>query len=183
MGFALEPLPQSRPLAGRPKDAPRDVLIVAIAINHPDLLARHAEEIAALELSSAGLAAFRDRLLNVAIDLSEETLADGLAAAGLGAERDRLLTLAVRLPDWPRIRPEASQGDVEQVLRQTLALHRKTRALNKELKLAEKALAEDFNEQNFARLRDIRETLASLTGAEAVVEEHGDHSDPQGQLI
>jgi DNA primase len=183
MGIALEPLPQSRPLAGRPKDAPRDVLIVAIAISHPDLLARHAEEIATLELSSSGLAAFRDRLLNVAVDLAGETLANGLAAAGLGAERDRLLTLAARLPDWPRIRPEAPEAEVEQVLRQTLALHRKTRALNKELKLAEKTLAEDFNEQNFARLRDIRETLASLTGAEAAIEGLGDYSDPQGQLI
>jgi DNA primase len=183
MGIALEPMPQSRPLAGRPKDAPRDVLIVAIAIGHPDLLARHAEEIATLELSSAGLATFRDRLLNVAMDLSGATLADGLAAVGLGGERDRLLTLAARLPDWPRIRPGTPEAEVEQVLRQTLALHRKTRALNKELKLAEKTLAEDFNEQNFARLRDIRETLASLTGAEAVIEELGDYSDPQEQLI
>jgi DNA primase len=64
-----------------------------------------------------------------------------------------------------------------------LALQRKARALNKELILAEKALADDFSEQNFARLRDIRETLANLAGAEAVVEGFGDPFDRQERLI
>ena len=87
------------------------------------------------------------------------------------------------MPDWRRLRPEAAEDQVEQVLRQTLALHRRAGTLNKELKLAEKALAEDFSEQNFARLRDIRENLANLAGAEALVEGFGDGADRPGQMI
>jgi DNA primase len=71
-------------------------------------------------------------------------------------------------------------SDADQVLRQTLALHRKARALNKELKLAEKALAADagaeVNEQNFAKLCDIKGDLADLANAEAAVEGFGELS-------
>jgi DNA primase len=183
LGVALEPLPNPQPLAGKPKDAPREVAILAIAINHPDLIARHAEEIAALELSNRALADLRDRLLDLAAEPTGEALFGALAASGPAGERDRILALASKMPDWRRLKPEAPAGDVEQVLRQTLALHRKARALNKELKLAEKALAEDFSEQNFARLRDIRETLANLAGAEAVVEGFGDPFDRQERMI
>jgi DNA primase len=182
LGFASEPLPDARQLTGKPKEAPRELAILALAMSHPDLLARHDEEIAALELSSRVLANVRDRLLALSVETAEG-VAEALNAAGLGAERDRILRLAARTPDWWSIRPEAATSDAEQVLQQTLALHRKARALNKELKLAEKALAEDFSEQNFARLRDIRENLADLAGAEAVVEGFGDLSGRQGQPI
>jgi len=182
LGVATEPLPHSPPLAGASKEAPRDVAILAIAINHPDLLARHAEELAALEFANRRLSALRDRLLDLAAEPTAEALAAALAAAGFAEERKRILQLAARMPDWRLLKPDAPEGDVEQVLRQSLALHRKARALNKELRLAEKALAEDFSEQNFARLRDIRENLANLAGAEAVIDGFGG-GDPQGQMI
>jgi DNA primase len=181
LGVAGEPLPKGRSLAEKPKFAPREVTILAIALSHPDLLARHVEEIADLEFSSRALAGFRDRLLSAAAGTTLE--ADAPAAASAAKERGLILALAARMPDWWSMRPEAAEGDAEQVLRQSLALHRKVRALNKELKLAEKALAEDFSEQNFARLRDIRENLADLAGVEAVVEGFGDLSGRQGQPI
>jgi DNA primase len=78
------------------------------------------------------------------------------------------------------MRPETDPADADQVLRQTLALHRKARALNRELKLAENALALDadpeINEQNFARLCDIKANLADLANAEAAIEGFGDLS-------
>ncbi|HLH50536.1 MAG TPA: DNA primase [Roseiarcus sp.] len=181
LGMASEPLPSPPPPAGAARAAPRDVAILAIAINHPDLLARHAEEIAALEFANRRLAVLRDRLLDLAAEPDAAALAEALAAAGLADERDRILRLAAKGPDWRLLKPEAPESDVELVLRQSLALHRRARALNKELKLAEKALAEDFSEQNFARLRDIRENLANLAGAEAMIDGFG--SDPQGQTI
>jgi DNA primase len=181
LGVATEPLPNPPPPIAA-QEAPRDIAILAIAINHPDLLARHAEEIAALDLSHRRLAGLRDRLLDFAAEPTADSLAAAMAAAGLAAERDRILRLAARMPDWRLLKPEAPESDVELVLLQSLALHRKAKALNKELKLAEKALADDFNEQNFARLRDIRETLANLAGAEAAVDGFGG-SDPRGQTI
>ena len=74
------------------------------------------------------------------------------------------------------MRPDANSSDADQVLRQTLALHHKTRALNKDLKLAENALAAEASAQNFARLRDIKESLADLADAEAAVEGFGELS-------
>jgi DNA primase len=183
-GFAEEPLPDARRLIGKPKEASRDIAILAIVINHPDLLARHAEEIAEIELSSKGLTILRDRLLDFAAEPTAEALANALIAAGFGAERDRVLALAIaaETPDRLRLRSDTPETEAELVLRQSLALHRKARALNKELKLAEKALADDFNEQNFARLRDIRENLANLAGAEAAVDGFGG-SDTQSPTI
>ena len=54
-----------------------------------------------------------------------------------------------------------------------LALQRSSGALNRELKLAEQALAADPTEQNFARLRDIKANLADLANAEAAIEGFG----------
>jgi DNA primase len=175
IGFAAHPLPRRQTLAGKPRDAPRDIVILAILVNHPVLLERHIEEIAGLDLSNRVLAGFRDRLLALALEgpVSDEAV----ETAGLGAERKRVLDLAAQTPLWWCLRREADPSDADQVLRQTLALHRKARALNKELKLAEKALAIDngaeINEQNFARLRDIKENLADLANAEAAIEGFG----------
>ena len=93
VGIATSPLPVRQNLAGKPKDAPRDIVILAIAVNHPDLLERHIEEIAALELSNRNLINFRDRLLALALEASPsaETLAEELEASGLGSERRRIL--------------------------------------------------------------------------------------------
>ncbi len=178
IGIAGTPLANGQGLARRPKNAPREIIILAVALCHPDLLDRHIEEIAALEFASRGLAALRDRLVGLAGEALEsgEALARALEAAGQAAERTQILERAANMADWWAVRPEAALDDADQVLRQTLALHRKAWALNKELKLAEKALAENPNEQNFARLLDIKQVLADLAGAEAAVDGFGAQS-------
>jgi DNA primase len=178
LGLAGQPLPKRQGLMGRAKDAPRDIVILAIVVNHPDLLERHVEEIAALELSNRTLASFRDRLLAHALESRGE--GEAPEATALAQERERILGLASQMPVWWCLRPEADSSDADQVLRQTLALHRKARALNKELKLAEKALAveagPEVNEQNFGRLCDIKGNLADLANAEAAIEGFGELS-------
>ncbi len=57
-----------------------------------------------------------------------------------------------------------------------MALHRRAGALNRELKLAERSLADEPNEQNFARLLDIKAHLAELANAEAAIDGFGDLS-------
>jgi DNA primase len=176
LGLAGQPLPKRQGLMGKPKDAPRDIVILAIVISHPGLLERHVEEIAALTLSNRALTQFRDQFLAYALEPS----ASATPPAGLLAERDRILRLASQMPVWWCLRPEADSSDADQVLRQTLALHRKAGALNKELKLAEKALAIDaepeVNEQSFGRLLDIKGNLADLADAEAAIEGFGELS-------
>ena len=172
-GAAL-PAPPHR-LAGRPREAPREIAILAILIGHPELIERRIEEVAALELSSPALAGFRDRLLSLPGEAfaSAEALEAALEAAGLGPERQRILLHAVGMANWWCLRAEAEVSDAEHVLRQTLALQRSSGTLNRELKLAERALAADPTEQNLARLRDIKANLADLANAEAAIEGFG----------
>lgn len=54
-----------------------------------------------------------------------------------------------------------------------VALHRKTRSLNRELKDAERALGDDPSEQNFAWLRDVQGRLSAIDGTEASIEGFG----------
>jgi DNA primase len=178
IGIAGAPLASRQELTRRPLNAPRETIILAVALCHPRLFERHIEEIAGLEFASKGLAQFRDRVIGLGGEAfeSSQTLAQALHSAGIGEERTRILERAANMADWWAVRPEAAADDADQVLRQTLALHRKAWALNKELKLAEKALAEDPNEQNFARLLDIKQDLADLAGAEAAVDGFGEQS-------
>src|SRR5208282_2312555 len=129
----------------------------------------------ALELASQPLSGFRDRLLALPGEAfaSAEALAGALAAGGLASERERILNLAAGMANWWCLRAEAELSDAEHVLRQTLALQRSSGALNRELKLAEQALAADPTEQNLARLRDIKANLADLANAEAAIEGFG----------
>jgi DNA primase len=175
LGFASSPLTAPSTLMARDREPPRELIIVAIALHHPDLLARHAEELATLDFAGRRLAAFRDRLLCLDIDerATPDIVATLIDAAGLADERRRIVARAGRMADWWSIRPEAAPSDAEEVLRQTLVLHRKARALNRELKSAEAALAKEFNELNVARLRDIQSHLADLAGAEAIIEGFG----------
>ena len=100
-------------------------------------------------------------------------MASALAAAGLAENRERILSQAAGAANWWCIEPKAEVSDAEHVLRQTLALQRSSGALNRELKLAEQALAADPTEQNLARLRDIKANLADLANAEAAIEGFG----------
>ena len=106
--------------------------------------------------------------------VSAEAFAEALALRGLAAERDRILAAAAQMPDWWCLRAEGPLSDAEVVLRQCLALQRKTSALHKELRSAEAALASDPTEQNFARLLDIKTGLADLANAEAAAEGFGE---------
>jgi DNA primase len=178
MGIAGAPLASRQGLAGRPKNAPRETIILAVALCHPGLLERHIEEIAELDFASRGLAAFRNSLVALAGEAhgGAESLAQALESAGLGEQRANIVARAANMADWWAVRPEAALDDAEQVMRQTLALHRKSFALNRELKLAERALAEDPTEHNFARLLDIKQDLADLAGAEAAIDGFGAQS-------
>ena len=110
-------------------------------------------------------------------------LAEWLAAAGRGEDRERVITLAGNMPNWWCVRPEAAVDDADHVLRQSLALHRRAGALNRELKLAERSLAAEPNELNRARLLDIKANLADLAHAEAAIDGFGDQSGRASSAI
>ena len=136
-------------------------------------MVNHAEEIAALDLASRPARDLRDCLLALAAPgASHEDLRSGVESAGLDKIRLRIKSNTAISSLWC-VKPDASESDAEAVLRQALGLHRKSRALHKEMQLALGAFNEEPNERNLARLVDIRSQLSTLEGAEAALEGFG----------
>ncbi|MFO1103326.1 MAG: DNA primase [Methylocystis sp.] len=154
--------------------APREALILLILINHPDLIDSRIEELATLDLNSADARALRDALLRFAEanDAERLELRPFLASLGLEPTVARLEAMAAHSTLWS-VRPEAAAADAGESLRQAFVLHRRSLALNRELRAVQAVLADNPNERDYARLKDIQTQLSALDGAEAAVEGYG----------
>jgi DNA primase len=167
--------------SGKSSLAPREALILLLLLNHPGLLERHAEAIAEIEFANGEASALRDCLLDRigAERLRAETLRSSAEAAGFAAILQKLDGLAAHSSHW-YAKIDAAEPDAEEVLRQALTLHRRAKALHRELHLAEVALGMDSNEANLGRLRDIQSQLLALGGTEAAVDGFGAPSGRSG---
>ncbi|MDX7949790.1 DNA primase [Lichenihabitans sp. Uapishka_5] len=156
---------------------PREALIIASILNHPTLLERHFDQVEGLEFSNPEAARLRDAIVHLSGEELHDpgTLRQALARHGLEDVRARIEAAAERLPHW-HLRADAAESDADHVLQQALTLHQKMQALHKQLKVAERALAQDGNDKTFAELQDIRERLSTLIGMEATVEGFGTSS-------
>jgi DNA primase len=179
---------------GKPSLPPRDGLILLLLLNHPGLIGRHIEDLAEIAFSSAEAGALRDALVAsaAAAHLSAQPCdepspdAPSLRAAvegqGFGAILQQLDGMAAHASHW-YAKAGASDADAEEVLKQALSLHRRAKALRRELQLAELALGKDSSEANLGRLTDIQAQLSALGGIEAEVEGFGAQSGrPSGTL-
>jgi DNA primase len=185
VGLAEAPLPPQSKLARKARMPAREIMILAIALGHPSLLERHCEEIASIEFVGSGLGPLRDSLLAASGEAlqSPAALAEWLNGVGHGKTSERILALAAKMPNWWCMRPEAGISDADLVLRQSLALHRRAGALNRELKLAERSLAAEPNDLNLARLLDIKANLAELAHSEAAIDGFGEESGRASSAI
>jgi DNA primase len=145
-----------------------------ILINHPDLIDAHAEDLATLDLDSRDASALRDALLRFAErgDSDKSELREFLASLGLERTVARLEAMAAHATLWS-VRPEAAAADAGESLRQAFVLHRRSLALNRQLRAVQAMLADNPNERDYARLKDIQTQLSALDGAEAAVEGYG----------
>jgi len=154
--------------------SPRETLILLLVVNHPGLIDTFFEDLASLDFDSPEAG----RLAETLLELAEGPLPDDvtlkvvLRDRGFGALVERLERNGSVGSHW-YCDPSASETDAGEVLKQALTLHRRTRALHRELQLAELALGNDASELNLARLRDIQDQLSALSGMEAVVEGFG----------
>lgn len=151
----------------------REALIVAALLVHPELLAREAEELAEVEFEGADARSLRGVLLDFAAEggASDTRFLDArLERAGLTAAAGRIAGL-VRPGDRWVLDPHADPVRLEDALRQAVILHRKAGTLHSELRAAERALAEEESEANFAWLRDVKTRLSVVAGAEAEADE------------
>jgi DNA primase len=153
---------------------PREALMLLVLINHPWLLAEHAEELAALDFQNRDAETLRRTLLDAAANDAEDfaSLQAHLAKAGASEMQARIERAISHRGDWP-VRPDAAREDVIAFWHQIASLHRRKRTLSKELKEAEHALGAEPTEANFARLKDIQERLTVLDGTEALIEGFG----------
>jgi DNA primase len=158
--------------AGLPRN---EALLLFAVLNHSWLLDLHAEELAELPFLNREASELRRVLLDAHMEGEsddEERLAARLGARNLDNALVRVRACAVARHDWPAF-ADAGRGDVELWWHQRTALHRRAHALSKELREAEKALADDPTEMNWARFLDVQKRLAALDGTEALVEGFG----------
>lgn len=170
--------------AGNAAISPREALILLLLVNHPTLIAEHAETLSELELDSTELKRLRDGLLNAAAERAQDLRVE-LERGGFSKS---LAAIEARTPPNWCTAPDASPLDAGHALRQALALHRRARALHREMRAAEAAVAaedltDDDMERNFARLRDIQAQLFALEGAEAAIEGFGEPSGRQTRSV
>jgi len=168
-------LARSPLFAGSTPGAIREATIVCTFLKHPDLIPRHAEILADLELEGRAAQMMRSLLLDSAAsgEPADPTVMQArLERAGLVQAADRLTAL-VRPGDRWMLDPHADPLRLEDALRQAITLHRRARTLHSELRAAERALAEEDNEANLAWLREVQNQLSSVEGAEADLDKNG----------
>jgi DNA primase len=157
---------------------PREALMLLVLINHPWLLAEHAEELAAIEFQNRDAESLRRALLAAAASDAAEDFASlqaHLGASDASELQARMERAISHRGDWP-VRPDAAREDVISFWHQIASLHRRKRTLSKELKEAEHALGAEPTDANFARLKDVQERLTILDGTEALIEGFGESS-------
>jgi DNA primase len=146
-------------------------MIVLSFVNHPNLLHDFWDDFAGVDLGSRELDSLRALILEAAslkTALEPDALKAHLSERGFGDLLDQLETQAKRLNEW-FLGSAAAHDDARTGLRQMIALHRKSVTLDRELKAAEIAFANDPTEENLNVLTVVREEFLSTLGSEALV--------------
>ena len=152
----------------------REAFILLSFLRFPELLQRHTDALAGLDVESPAGRRLVGVLLDLAGDsgdLTRETVQMRLETLGLLDDMQSLYD-QVRSGDRRCLETaEAGQGagavDIAGALHQAMTLHRRAVTLHKELMAAERALAEDGSETSLAIIRDIQLQLSALDGMEA----------------
>jgi DNA primase len=152
-----EPLPQ------------REALLMRTLLNHPWLLEEHAEDIAALTLTTPGLIRLRDGLL--ALQAGDNSLDRRVLRSQLeGLSLDKVVDLVERAITHKSDKfadPDADRAEVETGWRHTLALHERQSGLRSALEAAERAWHDEESEDALARICEIQRLIAGSEVMEA----------------
>ncbi|VAW23071.1 DNA primase, partial [hydrothermal vent metagenome] len=163
---ASEALKNSRlvkPGPGREITA-REAVIIMSLLNHPALVEKQIERLAALEFRSQAARKILSSLIDALSgepEASSKMILQYLEARGFGGEIRLMRALLASQGIW-QSGADIDLGDAETGLNHALALHYKSVDLNKELKSAELALGQDPSEESFERLRDIQNQITSV---------------------
>ncbi|KRE16206.1 DNA primase [Bosea sp. Root483D1] len=146
----------------------REAFILLALASHPDLVMRCVDEIAELALDGTAAERFRQALLDAAIDGAFDQEAFGRRLEQGRVAEARAALLAVTQPaERLKLAQTADPESVFDSIRQALVLHHRARTLHSELKAAERALADEPTEANFAWMKDVKGRLETIEGTEA----------------
>lgn len=176
-GFERPPLALVRPspqlassplLQRRHGENPREAFILLALASHPELVMRCVDEIAELALDGPAAERFRQALLDAAVDgaFDVEAFARRLEQARVAEAQAALLAVTGRA-ERLKLAQTADPESVFDSIRQALVLHHRARTLHSELKAAERALADEATEANFAWMKDVKARLEVIEGTEA----------------
>ncbi|WID97882.1 DNA primase [Bosea vestrisii] len=167
----VRPSPQltnSPMLQRRHGENPREAFILLALASHADLVMRCVDEIAELALDGLAAERFRQALLEAAFDGSFDQEAFGRRLEQTRVAEARAALLAVTQPaERLKLLQTADLESVFDSIRQALVLHHRARTLHSELKAAERALADEPTEANFAWMKDVKARLEAVEGTEA----------------
>ncbi|AZO76290.1 MULTISPECIES: DNA primase [unclassified Bosea (in: a-proteobacteria)] len=167
----VRPSPQltnSAMLQRRHGENPREAFILLALASHADLVMRCVDEIAELALDGLAAERFRQALLEAAFDGSFDQEAFGRRLEQTRVAEARAALLAVTQPaERLKLLQTADLESVFDSIRQALVLHHRARTLHSELKAAERALADEPTEANFAWMKDVKARLEAVEGTEA----------------
>lgn len=153
--------------SGSTGEQKREELLLLILLNHPELLEVYAEDIARIDIKTPALDRLRNEIIDIAAlhaPLEREALKNHLVSRDL-ADIARRLEANSAFMSLRFVSPEAPADEAEAGFLHALSRHQRAIGLQAELKAAERALAEEMTEENFARLQAIH---AQLERAEAV---------------
>jgi len=160
----------------------REAALVVLLVNHPHLAEENFDAVERLDLSHPDLR----RLQSAVIDAFAHGKAverDGLVAAlterGLSEPWQRAVGLVRKARLWPALE-DAAFDDARDAFLQALHLHRSAGFLNKELKAAELALANDPTDENYRHLVAIQAQLRDAQATEALIDGFGVQSGRVG---
>ena len=148
----------------------REGLLLLTLLNHPELLENYAEDISRIEIKTPTLDRLRNEIIDIAAlhaPLEREALKGHLLSRNL-AEIARRLEAGTAFRSDRFAWPDAAPDEAEAGFLHTLARYRRVIVLEAELKAAERALAEDMTEENFARLRAIHAQLERTEPADGL---------------
>ncbi|MEP0706741.1 MAG: DNA primase [Parvibaculum sp.] len=156
--------------SGGAGDNGREGLLLLTLLNHPELLENYAEDISRIEIRTPALDRLRNEIIDIAAlhaPLEREALKGHLLSRNL-AEIARRLEAGTAFRSDRFAWPDAAPDEAEAGFLHTLARHQRAIGLEAELKAAERALAEDMTEENFARLRAIHAQLERTETADGL---------------
>lgn len=144
-----------------PPNPGREALFLTLLLDHPWLLEDHDEEVASLKFATDTAETLRNALLEAHFtynSLDRSQLQSHLETLDLSSQAARMRRIVTQ--NGTRIAEETADPQlVREKWQELMMLHHKAEELKRELDAAERALLENNSEQNFERLKSLKQAL------------------------